>query len=1489
MAFLYFRRRYNQMNKRLLKILIRVLVLLALFLGALYLIFNSAFVQTKLTQAIGKYLGDKWNTTVTVDRVHLEPFRRFGLDNLYIEDQHGDTLIFTSKLFINFKRLNIFKGVINIKEITLNDAHFYLRKYEGEDDLNLAFILDTFKSSDTLQVKEKTKIRLSFNDFELNNAHFIYQDQNVIDTSYGMHYSDLDISNINGLFSHVSFIEDSIHFHIESLNAEEKCGLVLKNLISEGYLNGEGFDLMPLHLKVNSSLIDANQLTFKMDTWSDFQDFVNKVQMTGDFQLAKVKMEDIAFFAPSLEGWKQEVILIGKIKGKVNNLTGRNIILKTGEKTSFEGNFNIDGLPDFNTSFITLEAKELNSVVSDLENIQLYPFKDGKLIEVPKSVKEMGVIKFKGDFTGFINDFVAYGELTSERGKIITDISLKQKKNKNLVFSGKMKTIALDLGVLIGSEKIGKLDCNVETQLYFRNGAFVKAEMNGKIDRIGLNDYDYRRITLNGLMESDNFTGNLSINDPSLDMDFLGLVKLSNDSIVLNFNANLLFADMGALNILPINGFSSLSAKMDLNLIGKEWTGLIGSMDISDLEYCTDSNEFSFGEIFIRNDTLNNNKTLFIESDIVSGEMKGEFDIPTIKDAVMWEISKATPSYFYHDPNYISEQDFDFNFVFHDISFLQKLNIVDINVSAESNLYGKISPAQFQSYVNFDAENVDLYGVLIDYPDLYVEFDEKEILIEMLSEGVNYKNGPEYFPSNTLTSYIQNDTLDLSFQWLQSDSSNGQVHFQTVFIDSLIFEITSDDSKFTFLEKNWHIGNNGKLLFNSNSLAFENIRIATDMQSLELNGMFSKGLKDTLNLKVNNFELSNFNYMLQQFDYKIGGWSNGSFNWITEKNELRLEAELEVDSAIINDYYIGDISVSSKKSSLDSAYQISVSLRDEKLEKIKISGTLNPDSESELMNLEIDFNRFNLDILNYTKLPGITDVKGSTKGKVKILGDLKQPRILGEIEILDGGLFLDVLGTHFTFDTKIDIYEDYIALDPFDIYDLDGKKGTAYGTILHEDLKKWNYDFSVELEDFLVMDLKNKVDALFYGKAYATGYANIWGYNKLLFIDVVATTKENTQIFIPIKESNTVDRQEFIEFVRNDSLMGQLEKKPVIDISGVEMNLDIKVTPEAEVQLIFDEDKGDVLKVASQGKLVLNIDKDNGFTMVGSLETYKGEYVFTLESIINKKFDIPSGSKISWLGNPYDANIDILAVYRTRASLAPIMVGQEEQYKSRVNTDVSLFLKGNLQSPDISFKIDLPDSEEREKTALRNATSTTEDLNKQMISLLLFNSFQSVSGWDESGGFASANTFELLSNQVSNWLSQISDEVDINVNYRPSSSSSGQELDVGLTTDILDERVSITTQVGFKDATASVNPEQTTNNIVGDFIVEYKLTEDGRIRLKAFNKSNDNYQSSSFYKQAPYTQGVGIIFRRDFDNKMKRNPSDNDKLQSKYDKWKKKE
>jgi hypothetical protein len=130
-------------------------------------------------------------------------------------------------------------------------------------------------------------------------------------------------------------------------------------------------------------------------------------------------------------------------------------------------------------------------------------------------------------------------------------------------------------------------------------------------------------------------------------------------------------------------------------------------------------------------------------------------------------------------------------------------------------------------------------------------------------------------------------------------------------------------------------------------------------------------------------------------------------------------------------------------------------------------------------------------------------------------------------------------------------------------------------------------------------------------------------------------------------------------------------------------------------------------------------------------------------------------------------------------------------------------------------------------------------------------------------------TTEMLSNQISNWLSQISGDVDLGFVYRPGDKNvNSQELEVALSTQLLNDKVLI----NFRGTGSSGNQNSETNQISGDFDAEVKITE--KIRFKVFNRYNNPYTG----KQADYTQGIGLFYRQEFsrfsDLFRKRNNSD---------------
>lgn len=188
-------------------------------------------------------------------------------------------------------------------------------------------------------------------------------------------------------------------------------------------------------------------------------------------------------------------------------------------------------------------------------------------------------------------------------------------------------------------------------------------------------------------------------------------------------------------------------------------------------------------------------------------------------------------------------------------------------------------------------------------------------------------------------------------------------------------------------------------------------------------------------------------------------------------------------------------------------------------------------------------------------------------------------------------------------------------------------------------------------------------------------------------------------------------------------------------------------------------------------------------------------------------------------------------------------------------------LQNKLLDPRISFSIKFPKIDEDIRRMVYTRLDTTNEviMTQQFVSLLVLNSFSFTMTNKSLSNSIGISSFQMISNQISNLLSQVSRDLDIGINYRPGDAISAQELELALRTQLFDERVIIDGSLGMTGDPS----RQQTSNFVGDINVEVKLTADGKIRLKAFNRSNN---MELLTVSAPYTQGVGISYRKDFDS-----------------------
>ncbi|MCK4922217.1 MAG: translocation/assembly module TamB domain-containing protein, partial [Bacteroidales bacterium] len=323
-----------------------------------------------------------------------------------------------------------------------------------------------------------------------------------------------------------------------------------------------------------------------------------------------------------------------------------------------------------------------------------------------------------------------------------------------------------------------------------------------------------------------------------------------------------------------------------------------------------------------------------------------------------------------------------------------------------------------------------------------------------------------------------------------------------------------------------------------------------------------------------------------------------------------------------------------------------------------------------------------------------------------------------------------------------------------------------------------------------------------------------------------------------------------------------------VQMQGLTMDFNLEITPEAEVQLIFDPKVGDILRGRGNGNLNLSISTLGKFEIYGDLIIEEGDYLFTLQNIINKRFKVNQGGSIIWNGDPADASIDLQAIYSLSTSVYELSPEPQEELKKRIPVECHILMTDKLMSPTIKTDIILPTADQETRNIVSNSINTEEELTKQFLSLLIINSFYSETSDRLTGDYNAANVAgtaasELFSNQLSNWLSQISNDFDLGLNYRRGDEISSNELEVALSTQILNDRVTINGNLDVgADQTEQFLGAPNTNNIVGDFDIDFKLTNNGKVHVKAFNRANDNL----LLQTSPYTQGFGIFYREDFNS-----------------------
>ena len=1332
----------------------------------------------------------------------------------------------------------------------------------------------------------KLPVYIENDDISVKDGAFNFLNLLTLDTlNKKFNPNDFSIYEIDLQANDLLIAYDSIYAEIGNIEFLEKSGFEVLNMSSKLQFTNQLMALNELDLRTSQSNLTAD-VELYYASLNDFDNFMEDVRFNVDLAPSTVHAKDLAYFVEESKfSFIYPIKVEGNIFGSVSNLKAKDLNVKTGRNTMFEGNFSMNGLPNIKSTFVSGSIDRIFTDYHDL--LRIYPS-----LPLPQNIERLGKLFFTGKFDGFINDFVTQGSLTTAIGNAQTDVNFKLDDLNNASYSGKVDLNEFNLGRYFGLESsLGKISLKGEAIGKGLKLSTLDVELSAVVEQIEFKNYSYENINVDGRIKDKFFSGHLNIDDENIAVDFDGDIDMTNPVLVFKFDADVERLDLKSLNIWKND--MVFSAKLKADFSASNINNVIGDAFLQDLKVVKGESTYDIGDIDLSSRMLvNQEKLIKLNSKDFDANIQGNFEFAKIPDAFKTVLI----------PNY--NQPVEDQLVRFEVNIRQNPEMLTLFVPELKILRPSIIDGNFDSnsksilaVVNIPVVQYKNFSVVDWTANLYVNQGEFDIInsipLVYLKDSVIVKDF-SFLASG------QRDDLQLKL------FADGQKESSIELIANVLTK--NDRVKLEFEPSNIFINKQFWLIDEKNEIILgerissRNLKLYNGISELLID--LELGMQEQkADVFMSNIFLEDFTQFLSVKDIALKGIANGKVSMNFIDGEPGIYGDLMVENIEVNQYKVGNLNTSAVLDVPNKKIKINGNLYGDDNE-VDINGSYSFAKEISPKDFDIHFDIKNFAIYSIEDFIAeyIDNTSGTVSGKLSLVGPRNRPDLLGYVDINDVTTTVTYLQTTYNVkNQRVTFEKNAINLgDKLMITDMEGNVAYGEGVVYHKNLKDIGLNIEAWTDKLMGLNTTIEDNQDFYGTAYLKGNVTFKGLTTDIAINISGESEGRTEIAIPLEEEGAANEYTFYTFVEKkkdedkEFLIGSTEK---FKVNGLTVNLDLDIDNDCKVKIILDQTTGDVLEVKGEGNIKITVPKEGDVMFFGSYLINDGDYLFTLQNIVNKRFRIEPNSSINFQGRIEDSQVNVNAIYNLRTATANLIkefidgsIDQqlESEAENRVPVKLLLSLKNKLYNPDISFDIQIDQLNPTIKNYVDRKIFTLKqyenEMNRQVFGLLVLGQFlPPLSSIDQvaGGGFNinasdAANTVsEFLSNQLTryfnDWLSYLSDDVSLNFNYRNYEAddltsledlSLRRELQLALTTKFLNDRVTINVGGNVDVGSNQLGTENSnTTYFGGNASIEYALTENRRFRIKAFTTTDYDY-----FNQANNTRaGVGLSFKREFD------------------------
>lgn len=1457
--------------RKVIKILLSVFsYLLLALIGLPFLFVISLYftpVQNFLCDAAAKLLSKKLGTTVSIGYINFRPFNNLVINDIYMEDLQGDTLIYVAKFGASIENTGLISGDFALGQITLADGQLNLREVKP-GLLNISEVFERLQSKDK-EKKPGGVFKLTAREFDIRGLDFSMAMLEKRPSDGSIDFKDMEVHNLTFKGSGVRIKNDSISLVSSSLSFSEKSGFELSALMFDDFtISGTGMRFHGMNILVPDSKLRFERLYMLYDSWAAYKNFTNEVRFDAVINDSQLDFVTLGYFAPALKNWDLAFDkLSANMSGPVSSMHGSIYEARTPGGTGVRAVYSIIGVPDMAKARFNIDLKELSANGADLRRIMSSiagPSMDGALT----MVERVAPIRLSAQFDGMLNSFSAAAAVTTAGGNAKATVKMKP-EGKGSAFSGEVSADKLNLKLLTANKQLGTLTASVKASGTM-HGKSLDMKADADVEEIGFNDYVYHGVKLLGKVDNRSYRGLVNSNDPNARFAAGGLFDFGDTIPRYDARIRLAHVDLGALNFNKRDSVSVIACDIEAKASGADLETLNGVIRLKNLNYTSRTDSIRNGSATITSVSVpGGSKQLTLNSNAFDAEFRSPLPYGQFFSYLLNAVSYYVPTTGRIDHRLPKEEAEGKSFIMVDIKEANNLAgalMPGLKVSSGTKLQLELNHSTEDISIAVRSDSIRLNTLSASGLDMTTKTVNDSMLLAVAI--TEFSVGTLRLPQVAINGGAKSGKLDLSVGYTDKQNNTsahlgikgGSVRNPDTGVPGV--EVTISPSRFVNRSRIWDISA-GKIFYDSTRVDINRFLIASNGERLSADGTLSRSRSDSLRVDLQNFDLTPLSKMLaKNDDYRLDkGRLTGYANIVSGLRQAIVYADLSLDSVAVNSIAVPDTHIRSLWDGVNQRVRASVT---KKIDGDTLIRAFYRPSDKRYM---ADLRLAGIDLsLADPALSGLVDnTTGSADIRARIAGVGANPEINGSVELHDVGTKVDFTNVTYKIDQAyISIKDNIFTLAPATVTDPAGHVGLVEMSLSLANLRNMSYEVKVNPENLMVLDTSPNNNELFYGRVYVTGKATLIGDNSGVKIDASMTTNDNSNFTLALSSKSDFARADFVVF-RSRSESEQLKSgnggnREIGRRNNVSVTLALDVQPNTDLHVIIDPSTGDGIRATGRGMMnfAINPARDQ-MDMVGEYVISTGSYALTLENIISRKFDIRNGSSITFNGNPLDAEVDVTAVYTTKASLDPIL--GDDRNHMKVAVDCELMLDGKLSNPKITFNVTVPGGDTETRNSIANALATQEMMATQFVWLLATNSFYADGQADSNlnigtAGMAAAGT-GLLTNYL---LSMIptGDRLDIGVKYTPKmGDGTSDEVNINAQAAIdKDGRLTLDAE-GTYDSQRRMN---STSNWSGDFYLTWKINKSGNLRAKVFTRTIDRFDENQGLQES----GVGIYYGRDF-------------------------